>query len=74
MVQDDSPVFLPLLARVETIAHESTKVKENSVVVPASRPGRAATKFQNLDGTAVGKSLEESRFQGGKRVFKVERK
>ncbi|GAA5838281.1 hypothetical protein JCM3766R1_005508 [Sporobolomyces carnicolor] len=71
----DSPVFLPLLSRVpkrdtpltsvpplsstsadDSLASSSTKTR----VVPASRPGRAATVFVDLSGTKEGEALASS--------------
>ncbi|GAA6062390.1 hypothetical protein JCM10212_003199 [Sporobolomyces blumeae] len=69
----DSPVFLPLLARVpkrdtpltavpSTSSASLSDLRTSSKVnlVPASRPGRAATAFVNLSGTAEGAALEQT--------------
>lgn len=70
----DSPVFLPLLNRVpkrdvpltsipplsstspSSLQHSNAKIQ----VVPASRPGRAATVFTDLSGTKEGEELQKS--------------
>ncbi|TNY18524.1 eukaryotic mitochondrial regulator protein-domain-containing protein [Rhodotorula diobovata] len=70
----DSPVFLPLLSRVPlrstplttppasstTTAATTSTDKNKSLLVPASRAGRASILFSDLSGTSQGKKLEES--------------
>ncbi|GAA5995508.1 hypothetical protein JCM5350_006018 [Sporobolomyces pararoseus] len=71
----DSPVFLPLLSRVPKRDTPLTSVpplsstpasslpsspSTNTRIVPASRPGRAATVFVDLSGTKEGQELEKT--------------
>ncbi|GAA6017919.1 hypothetical protein JCM11491_001216 [Sporobolomyces phaffii] len=69
----DSPVFLPLLSRVpkrstplasvpplSTVSPSSHSTSTQTRVVPATRPGRAATVFVDLSGTKEGQELEKS--------------
>lgn len=70
--QGDSSVFLPLLAKRSagsaTASSPSTTTNPRSPrttkpkikVVPASRPGRAATVFRDLSGTEQGAKLEKT--------------
>ncbi|BGP38487.1 hypothetical protein JCM10450v2_002435 [Rhodotorula kratochvilovae] len=69
----DSPVFLPLLSRVplratpltappagSTAASSTPAPSKATLVVPASRAGRAPLVFTDLSGTPEGKKLEAS--------------
>ncbi|KAL8286397.1 hypothetical protein RQP46_004414 [Phenoliferia psychrophenolica] len=58
---DDSPVFLPLLAKTAEVADKKPRKVRADLVVPASRPGRAATVFRNVSGTPEGKKFEGTR-------------
>ncbi|GAA5868978.1 hypothetical protein JCM3774_002438 [Rhodotorula dairenensis] len=77
----DSPVFLPLLARVPlrstpltelptstpaAVASASSPARRTKVV-PASRPGRAPTAFIDLSGTKQGRELMKTYGGGTKR-------
>ncbi|GAA5936150.1 mitochondrial 37S ribosomal protein mS45 MRPS35 [Sporobolomyces koalae] len=69
----DSPVFLPLLARIpkraapldsvpslSSATPSSSPASSRIQVVPASRPGRAATVFSDLSGTKEGQEMAKS--------------
>ncbi|GAA5974182.1 hypothetical protein JCM11641_003311 [Rhodosporidiobolus odoratus] len=63
----DSPVFLPLLARVPArktplvdVSSPSSPASSRSTVIPATRPGRAATIFTDLSGTKKGAELQQT--------------
>lgn len=62
--QGDTPVLLPLvkraapsLAAAAKQAQRSASTKPKTTVVPASRPGRAATTVVDLSGTPEGAKL-----------------
>lgn len=67
-LQGDSPVFLPLLAKVSESGDKPKprRVRED-LVAPASRPGRAATVFKDVSGTSAGKAFAATRKEQTKR-------